>query len=92
MDGNGTPDLVTAKRYMGRNANSPGAREPLGVYWYEFQLVDGGVPVWTRHTIVYDQGVGGGLQMLATDVDGDADIDIVAPGKTGLHLIENRTR
>jgi hypothetical protein len=91
MDGNGTLDLVTAKRYMGHNASSPGATEPLGVYWYEFRPGSDG-PAWTRHTVSYDQGVGGGLQMLAVDIDGDRDIDIVAPGKTGLHLIENRSR
>ena len=91
VDGNGTLDLVTAKRYLGRNANSPGAGEPLGVYWYELRLSDG-QPVWTRHTISYDRGVGGGLLMVAADVDRDGDVDIVAPGKTGLHLIENRSK
>ena len=48
--------------------------------------------MWTRHIISYGEGVGGGLQMVAEDIDGDRDVDIVAAGKTGLSLIENRTR
>jgi hypothetical protein len=91
LDQNGTADLVTAKRYMGRNAGAPGANEPLGVYWYEFRQ-DSTETVWTRHTISRDQGVGGGLQMSAADIDSDGDLDIIAPGKTGLFLIENRSR
>jgi hypothetical protein len=33
--------------------------------------------------------VGTGLQMVARDMDGDGDIDLVCPGKTGLYLLEN---
>jgi hypothetical protein len=91
LDQNGTMDLVTAKRYMGRNAGAPGANEPLGVYWYEFRP-DGPSIVWTRHTVAFDKGVGGGLQMTVVDVDKDDDVDIIAPGKTGLFLIENKKR
>lgn len=89
--GDSTVDLVTAKRYLGRNASAPGASEPLGVYGYESRR-DGAEMVWTRHTIAFDQGVGGGLQMTVEDLDGDGDLDIIAPGKTGLFVIENRTR
>ena len=32
---------------------------------------------------------GTGLQMSATDIDGDGDIDLVCPGKSGLYLFEN---
>jgi hypothetical protein len=91
LDGNGRVDLVTAKRYLGRNASAAGATDPLGVYWYEFRQ-DGSETVWTRHTISFDEGVGGGLQMAVMDLDGDGDLDIIAPGKTGLFLVENKTR
>jgi hypothetical protein len=33
--------------------------------------------------------VGTGLQMAARDMDGDGDLDLVCPGKTGLYLLEN---
>jgi hypothetical protein len=36
--------------------------------------------------------VGTGLQMAARDLDGDGDIDLVCPGKSGLYWLENRRR
>lgn len=36
--------------------------------------------------------VGTGLQMVARDMDGDGDIDLVCPGKTGLYFLENTLR
>jgi len=36
--------------------------------------------------------VGTGLQMVARDMDGDGDIDLVCPGKSGLYLLENLRR
>jgi hypothetical protein len=40
---------------------------------------------------VIDEGTkaGFGLYQTLTDIDGDGDIDIVAPGKSGLYLFEN---
>ena len=35
---------------------------------------------------------GTGLQMTAIDIDGDGDLDLVCPGKSGLYLFENLTR
>jgi hypothetical protein len=32
---------------------------------------------------------GTGLQMTAIDIDGDGDLDLVCPGKSGLYLFEN---
>ncbi len=35
---------------------------------------------------------GTGLQMAARDMDGDGDIDLVCPGKSGLYMFENLGR
>jgi hypothetical protein len=36
--------------------------------------------------------MGGGLQIVVVDIDGDGDLDVVSSGKTGLFLAENLSR
>jgi hypothetical protein len=102
MNGDGQLDFVTGKRYFAHNGNDPGSREPIGLYWYEYRKVtrtagttngpgNGGVE-WIRHLIDYDGRMGGGMQIVVTDVDGDGDLDVVSGGKSGLFLAENLTR
>ncbi len=102
INGDRQPDLVTGKRYFAHNGSDPGEREPIGLYWYEWRKVtptpnsergpgDGGVE-WIRHIIDYGSRMGGGVQTIAVDIDGDGDIDIVSAGKSGLFLAENLTR
>lgn len=100
LNGDGQPDLVTGKRYMAHNGNDPGAKEPLGLYWYEYRKVpatgrgpsgNGGVE-WVRHLIDYSSRMGAGLQIRVVDIDGDGDLDVVAAGKSGLFIAENVTK
>ena len=88
----GQPDLIAAKRYWGRNGTEPAEREPMGIYWYEFRPGLKGSVEWIRHIVDYGGRAGGGLQMEVTDIDGDGDVDIITPGKTGLFLSENLTQ
>lgn len=81
LDGDGDPDLVTGKRFMAHNGGDPDAFDPLGVYWYELQR--GPEPVWTKHIISYDEGIGSGVNLCVVDLDGDDDLDIVVTGKYG---------
>jgi hypothetical protein len=89
LNGDGSPDLLTAKRYMAHNGRDPGEREPLGVYWYEWQKTGEGPLVWTRHIVDYGTRAGGGIQMAAGDLDADGDVDFAAGGKSGLFLFRN---
>jgi len=85
--------LLTGKRYMAHNGKDPGAREPLGVYWYERLLVPGSKNIeWVKHVINYGGRIGGGLQIPVADIDGDGDLDFVVGGKSGLFLFENKTK
>jgi hypothetical protein len=86
----GRMDLVTGKRFMAHNGKDPGEREPLGVYWYEY--IPGQRVEWVKHVIEYSTRTGGGMQLAVADVDGDGDLDIVAPGKSGLFLFDNLTK
>ena len=92
LNRDGQPDFLTGKRYMAHNGKDPGEREPLGLYWYEFRRVPNNKVEWTRHLIDYGTRAGGGMQLPAADLDGDGDLDFVAPGKSGLFLFENKTK
>ena len=88
LDGDGTRDLIAGKRYRGHNGSDPGANEPLCIFWYRIEK--GPDPKFTKHILSYDENIGVGMTLRAVDIDRDGDIDIVAPGKTGLYLFENQ--
>ena len=72
---------------MAHNGRDPGEREPLGIYWYEWLTLNGRME-WKRHIIDYSTRAGGGMQIPVVDIDGDGDLDVVTPGKSGLFLFE----
>ncbi|MDQ2777601.1 MAG: VCBS repeat-containing protein [Acidobacteriota bacterium] len=91
--GHGNLGLLTGKRYMAHNGHDPGAREPLGVYWYERLLdPDTHQVEWAKHVIDYGGRTGGGIQIPVADIDRDGDLDFVVAGKSGLFLFENKTK
>jgi hypothetical protein len=83
LDRDGQRDFVTGKRYLAHDID-PGAYEPLGLYWYRLNPD----ATYTKHVIDFGGTVGGGMQLPVVDVDSDGDLDIVAPGKSGLYLFE----
>ncbi|HTJ29834.1 MAG TPA: VCBS repeat-containing protein [Acidobacteriaceae bacterium] len=102
LNGDGHPDLITGKRYFAHNGNDPGEREPIGLYWYEWRPTprtpasatdpgNGGLE-WIRHIVTYGDRMGGGMQIVAADLNGDGQIDLVSGGKAGLYIAENLTK
>lgn len=86
LDGDGKPELVTGKRYRGHSGHDPGSYDPLVVYYYS---IDQKAAKFTRYAISVNGLAGAGTQFVATDLDGDGDIDLATAGKSGLTFFEN---
>jgi hypothetical protein len=86
LNSDGKDELITGKRVHAHNGNDPGGNEPACVYYYSFDETS---KKWTRHVLDKGGRVGFGINTQVKDIDGDGDIDIVAPGKSGLYLFEN---
>lgn len=86
LDNDGKAELVTGKRYYAHNGHDPGEDDGECIYYYKF---DAATKTWTRSTISEGGRVGFGINTAVVDIDGDGDLDIVAPGKSGLYLLEN---
>jgi len=87
IDGDGRLDFVTGKRAQIHSDATAAERDHLGMYWYA--LPSGSSQAATRHVIDEGGSMGGGLQIVAVDIEGDGDLDVIACGKTGLYLAEN---
>lgn len=82
----GLPDLITGKRFFSHQGRGPGGLEPAVVYWFEL-LKDGkNKPVWVKHQIDDNSGVG--IQFVADDVNKDGMLDFVVGNKNGVYYFE----
>ena len=88
LDRDGTPEVVTGKRRHAHNGKDPGGEDELLVCSYRFDPVAGR---FEKTTLARGGEVGVGHYPVVVDLDLDGDLDIVLPGKSGLHLLKNRT-
>ena len=88
IDGDGTPDFVTGKRWWAHGPKGdvdPNA--PAVLVWYELRK-NQGKPEFIRHQIDDDSGVG--VQFEVTDVNRDGLPDIVIANKKGIYYFEQQ--
>ncbi len=87
LDNDGTPELITGKRYRAHGDHDPGSFDPVGLYY--FKIENG---MFKRITLDYGpagQSSGAGIFLWVEDMDGNGFKDILAPGKEGLYLFKN---
>jgi len=84
LDGDGQCELVTGKRHRAHCGKDPGADDDIGVYYFKWTGES-----FSKQVIAYGppgEGAGLGIHSVVTDLNGDGLLDIVAPGKDGLHV------
>ncbi len=85
INGDGLQDFVTGKRWWSHANREPGADMPAVVCWFELARKEG-KPVWTKHQIDHDSGVG--TQFEVADLNGDGLLDIVTSNKKGTQFFQ----
>lgn len=86
LNGDQQPELIAGSRYLGHDGKDPGEYNPLGVFSYQFQPEP---RTWKRTVISSGDNVGFGLDPKVVDLDSDQDLDLICPGRSGLHVLEN---
>jgi acetyl esterase/lipase len=87
LDGDGRPEVVAGKRFLGHDGKDPGEWDPLVIYWYRFLPA---TRTWQRGMISPEGGPAGfDVDPKLVDLDGDGDLDVLAPGRSGLYWFEN---
>lgn len=79
----GTPDIVTGKRWWAHNGGDAGENEPALLIWFETARTPSGLR-FVPHVIDRNSGVG--TEVMAADIDHDGRHDIIVGNKRGVFV------
>ena len=85
IDGDGTPDLITGKRWWSHGKSEPGSDKSPHIYWLKVTRDTDGLAKFTPQVIDDESGVG--TQFVVTDINGDKLLDVVSSNKKGVRVI-----
>ena len=87
IDGDGLKDLVTGKRYFAHGSKGDAnPLDPAVLYWFELKRNPANQTAeWIGHKIDDDSGVG--VQVMATDINGDGKPDVLVGNKKGAQIL-----
>lgn len=86
VNNDGLPDIITGKRFFAHQGEGPGGMEPAFIYWFELVKDGKGKPVWIRHQIDNNSGVG--INFEAEDINKDGLLDFAIGNKNGVFYFE----
>lgn len=81
IDGDGTDELITGKRYRAHNGKDPGSADGLQVVYYETDDFASGPKVINRG----EAGIG--LVIKTADLNDDGKLDVIVAGKDGTQIL-----
>lgn len=84
IDGNGTMELITGKRFRAHDSHDPGSYDEYGLYLYRWNGKS-----FDKETIIFGafgKTKGTGLSISIADINSDGKKDIIVPGKDGLSV------
>ncbi len=87
IDGDGSCELITGKRYRAHKGSDPGDGDPLGLYYFKWNGES-----FSKQIIDYGparSATGCGIYFALADLTGNGLLDVVAPGKDGLYVFYN---
>ncbi|HBE68413.1 MAG TPA: hypothetical protein DDW52_09720 [Planctomycetaceae bacterium] len=87
LNSDGAPELIAAKRYQGHDGRDPGENAPLRIVAYTYLPQ---TATWHSQSLTTEEA-GIDLDSVCEDLDGDGDLDIIAPTRAGLAWLENQS-